>query len=356
MAVCLDDPGFPEPANDGPARPPTGALTLLIDDEELGYDPKPKSRPPRAAWRQVVLSRARRLRHELLAARAKTFLRSDGCWGQQAAEQILRAKRAALQRVMPWSWFEGWAEEQAWLSLHEAEAEIIELLPKERLPAYARDVLHKAGPALGEDDARARCVKEFLDEGAKNAEGLRLPLAYLARAVSDARDDKFAQSRECRNRLIRLTSLALLGVVLGLVAGAMGRLDFNADGSSMPRGSETVVLVALFGAVGALVTAIPPLAKADGKRNPFNLPLFQLLVKLAMGPLFALVGVLVLQDKVISGLQPATDLRNLVIWATIFGAAQQTVTRFIDQRVGGLLHEAPGSPSPKASRAVRAEG
>ena len=78
-------------------------------------------------------------------------------------------------------------------------------------------------------------------------------------------------------------------------------------------------------------------------------PLFQLLLKLAMGPLFALVGVLILQTKLISELRPAEDLRTLVVWATVFGAAQQTVTRFIDQRVSGILGEAPSAaPGPQS--------
>jgi len=353
--AVVDFPGAGGPLGEDQRWADAGpALKELIQDPVLGYAPHkegerlpPKSArvPRKAEWRQVVLSRARRARHELLAA-----LESPGKSArsaEQAAEHLLKARDAALQRVWPWSWFEGCAQEQAWLSVHEAEVQILELVPPQQLPVYADDILNKADRVLC-GDRRALCVEELRNQG-KSDEDLRTPLVHLARAVHDARDDRFAQTRDCRNRLIRLTSVALWGILVALVAGAMGRLDFNVDGSrSIPRGWETIVLVVLFGVVGALVTAVPPLAKADGKRNPFSLPLFQALVKLAMGPLFALVGVLVLQDKVISGLQAATSLRGLLIWATVFGAAQQTVTHFIDQRIGGLLHEAPASPSSKA--------
>jgi hypothetical protein len=77
----------------------------------------------------------------------------------------------------------------------------------------------------------------------------------------------------------------------------------------------------------------------SGGGDPFSLPLFELLLKLAMGPLFALVGVLILQVTPISRLHLVTNLRTLVVWATVFGAAQQTVTRFIDQRIREILNE-----------------
>src|SRR5439155_554788 len=162
-------------------------------------------------------------RHELLSACAVAPPgRLPDRWGEGAAELILKARDAALRRVSLWSWLEGCNQEQAWLSLHEAAAQIIEVLPLEELLAHAE---------------------------------------------------------------------------------------------------------------GVLVTAIPPVARANGVRNPFGLPLFQLLLKLAMGPLFAIVGVLILQARLINGLQQAQDLRGLLVWATLFGAAQQSVTRVIDQRV-----------------------
>jgi len=245
---------------------------------------------------------------------------------------------------------EGCNQEQAWLSLHEAAAQIIEVLPLEELLAHAEGVLVRARRALGAEDSRVRSVESLLREDAPSASRLRPRLAQLARATFDALDDGYAQSRGYRNRLIRLTSLAVLGVVLGLIAGTMSKLDFSV-GDHTIRGSKVVLLVLLFGSVGALVTAIPPVARANGVRNPFGLPLFQLLLKLAMGPLFAIVGVLILQARLINGLQQAQDLRGLLVWATLFGAAQQSVTRVIDQRVTGLLGEGPSAPADKPGKA-----
>jgi hypothetical protein len=91
-------------------------------------------------------------------------------------------------------------------------------------------------------------------------------------------------------------------------------------------------------------------------RNPFSLPFFQLLLKLAMGPLFAIVGVLILQSGLVKDLQPAKDLEGLLVWATLFGAAQQSVTRFIDKRVNGLLGEMPEANSSKKPATAKPPG
>ena len=321
-----------------PGRAPGPALTRLRDDPVLGCgDDTGKATERKAAWRQVVLSRARRSRHDLLAAWAASPPRPDlERWGEEAAELILKARDSALHAVSFWSWLEGCYQEQAWLSLHEAEAQIIEVLPAEELHARAEGLLGKARRALGGDDPRIWSIKELLREDATGSE-LRLRLAHLARATYDVLDDRYAQSRGYRNRLIRLTVMALAGIVLFLVAGMMSTLDFGVRDPGQAGGWRTVVLLLLFGAIGALVTAIPPLAKANGIRNPFSLPLFQLLLKLTMGPLFAVVGLLILEDKLIPHFHAPTNLRGLLVWAILFGAAQQTVTRFIDQRVNRIL-------------------
>jgi hypothetical protein len=320
----------------------------------LGYgDETNEATRRRAAWRQVILSRARRARHELLAAWAATPPGpGQDRWGEEPAELILKAKASALQRVSAWSWLEGCYQEQAWLALHEADAQIIEVLPTEELLARADCILEKARHALGGDDPRVRCIQSLLCEAAPCESKLRPRLAHLARATFDSFDDKYAQSRGYRNRLIRLTSLALGGIALAIVAGTMSRLNFHLADAPDARGWRMVVLIMLFGSVGALITAIPPLAKANGVRNPFSLPFFQLLLKLAMGPLFAIVGVLILQNQLITSLQAAKDLGGLLVYATLFGAAQQSVTRFIDKRVTGLLGEVPvAAPSSKPATA-----
>ena len=321
-------------------RVPCGAVKQVIECPLLGYKKSRKPCVPKAAWRQVALSRARRARHDLIASwETGSSGPVPDRWGEEAAEQILRAKDAAIHRAWPWAWFEGTRQEEAWLCLHEAEAEIIEILPQEVLLTRAGHVLNKARCVLGADHPGAQKVDRMMHEWPLPVDRLRPRVASLARETYDALDDRYARSRGYRNRLIRLTSVAVVGLALGFVAALMGSLDFHL-GTRRP-GWAIFSYIGLFGVVGALVSAVPAIAQAKGMRNPFSLPMFQLILKLSMGPLFALVGVLILQTQQLAGFQRATDLTTLVVWATVFGAAQQTVTRFIDQRVTGMLNEGP---------------
>jgi hypothetical protein len=170
----------------------------------------------------------------------------------------------------------------------------------------------------------------------------------------EAMDDRYAQSRGFRNRLIRISVIAFLGVVGLVVATSMGDLNLNVRGTQ-PTGWRTAGLIALFGCIGALVTAVPPLAKAQGARNPFSLPVFQCLLKLVMGPLFAFVGVLMMQAEIIGGIKPADSFTSLVVWATLFGAGQQSVTRLIDRRISGILTSSTASGSTPARAEASAD-
>jgi hypothetical protein len=355
--VNLVPPGEKSLSGNGHTGRAGRALQRLRDDEVLGCGDEANDATRRkAAWRQVALNRARRARHELLSAWAMAPPgQGRDRWGEEAAELVLKAKASALQPVSLWSWLEGCYQEQAWLSLHEADAQIIEVLPLEGFLARTDGVLAKARRVLGAEDPRIKCIESLLACEATPEAKLRPRVAQLSRATFDALDDRYAQSRGYRNRLIRLTSLAVMGIVIGLVAGTMSKLDFGLTDRANLTGWKTLLMVLLFGSMGALVTAIPPLAKANGTRNPFGLPMFQLLLKLAMGPLFAVVGVLILQAQLITGLKPAADLRTLLVWATLFGAAQQSVTRFIDQRVTGLLGEASMGPPSKGAAAKTAQ-
>jgi hypothetical protein len=237
------------------------------------------------------------------------------------------------------TWFEGCQQERAWLALHEAEAELIELLTGEELRAHAHDVLRKARRLLGSHDQRMLRVASAVDDCAVVPDNRLAPrVAHLARAVFEVMDNHHAKNRGFRNRLMRMSVLAFLGVVALVVATSVGDLHLTPPGNKdIPVGWETSLLVALFGAIGALTTAVPPLARAQGTRSSFGLPVFQCVLKLVMGPLFAFVGLLLIQGELLNGLPPLDSLTKLVLWATLFGAGQQTVTRFIDQRLSGML-------------------
>ncbi len=302
-------------------------------------------------WRQLVLARVERAEHEVGAA------------GDRAdhVRQLLGSVRNAAET--PGSlrtWWTGSLLDKAWLELHEAEAEIPELLSEDELHVHGEEVLKESKAVLGRNDPQVSHLSDLLRARGPAAapEAMVAETAHLTRAVYDKKDEAYAQSRTFRNRLIRLTGISVIGVALLIVAEARWTIDLNSAGTSgIPGGWETPLMIALFGAIGAFVSSIPALSRVRGTRNPFNLPLYQLLLKLTTGPLFAFVGIIMLQSGVITQLTPATTLLELLVWATVFGSTQQAVTRLVDQRVRGIVSDASGSSgTSEGSQDLRPRG
>jgi hypothetical protein len=298
-----------------------------------------------SSWRQLVITRAERDSADLRAAmRAR---REGDCSPMPEIELLLqRAKSAAGERVGLLRWWSGSSQDLAWLSLHEAEAQIVGLLSGDALIAHARDLLVKARTLSMVDDERVEAVRRGLanapaarpccDKEVTWSSGLdAAAVVHLFRAVHGIRDERYAQSRGFRNRLIRLTLISL--AALGLLTTSFATNAIPLPMTAVPSYLETAALVSLFGAIGALIVAVPPLAKAAGTWNPFSLPLYQLLLKLVLGPVFAIVGVLLLKSGLILNIKFPSDLPDLLTWAIVFGAAQQTVTRAVDRRAADIV-------------------
>ncbi|MGE5289675.1 MAG: hypothetical protein ACM3ML_21285 [Micromonosporaceae bacterium] len=288
-------------------------------------------------WRQVVLARAERAKQELGAADGRA---------DHVRELLGSVRNTARTPGSLRTWWEGSQQERAWLELHEAEAEIPEILSKDELHVHGEEVLKESKATLGDKDPQVKHLSKLMARPSVLAPhaAMAAEITHLTRAVYDKRDESYAESRTFRNRLIRLTGMSLVGMVLLIVATALGPIDLNpAGGVEIPGGWETPLLIALFGAVGAFVSSIPALSRMRGTRNPFNLPLYQLLLKVTTGPLLAFFGIIMLQSAVITELNPATTLLELLVWAAIFGSTQQVVTRLVDRRANAIVSDTSSS-------------
>lgn len=261
---------------------------------------------------------------------------------------IARAEKTAEIPSNPIDWWRGSLQETAFSAIHQARVESIGLLDNdEKIRARAQEVVLKSRKTLPKDDPRPDQVSKTVlrrksspRTGAPNASGLkeqRPAIASLAGAVYRQADQQYAQSRSYRNRLVRLIGIALLSDAVVLVAAFLGVFAF--EGNDTVR---TTVLIALFGAIGAFLSAVQPLARNPGCRNPLNLPMYQLILKLSLGPLFALLGVAMITTQTAHPDSAHSTALQLLVWASGFGMAQQLVTHQVDQKVRGLL--APGNP------------
>jgi type IV secretory pathway VirB2 component (pilin) len=176
----------------------------------------------------------------------------------------------------------------------------------------------------------------------------QLPPADPRIVMQTVMRDSFSQSdafhhetRSFRNRLVVFT-LVGIGVVIGL-ALLQWRLPtapvfaVPKDAHSMSRWA-LLMLVMVFGSIGALVTIIPSMAAIPRVSSPFNFPLQQAFLKFVLGSLTAVVGVIAIGSTGVTN--GFASLQALVGIAIIFGAGQQAVTQFLDKRAGKIIDSA----------------
>lgn len=153
-----------------------------------------------------------------------------------------------------------------------------------------------------------------------------------------------ASVRAFRNRLVVTSCIVVLvSAVLVIVQWRLPSapiFQLTKDSKHLHRWTA-MLLIMLFGSVGALVTAIPSMAALPRVSSPYNFPLQQALLKIAVGSLSALVGVIAIGNPGVS--DGFSSLSTLLGVATVFGAGQQAVTRFLDKRAGQIVASTPSA-------------
>ncbi|CAM4135619.1 hypothetical protein KIPE111705_42250 [Kibdelosporangium persicum] len=295
-------------------------------------------------WQLTVESRARRVRADLAAlppAPATEVAR-------RAAEVSLEIVDAALRSAdNKWwrsgaSWWSGWHIERAWRALHEAEIYL----------AAADPDLQSRLPGL-----RAR-VRMYLEEGDPRRAAVerenpdRATVVDAMRAAFDASDDAHAAARALRNKLI-VISLALF--VLNTALGLAGILKPGLVPMCMPPNQAVpqelcptggaaasgwdVWMVQLFGALGATISVVLLLIRRRPDLSPYVLVGYQALVKILLGATLSVVGLLALGAGLVSGIVYVGSQAALLLWAVLFGYAQQVGTRLLDNYADRLMDE-----------------
>ncbi|MET0134136.1 MAG: hypothetical protein ABW215_11145 [Kibdelosporangium sp.] len=295
-------------------------------------------------WQLTVESRARRVRADLAALPAVPASEA----ARRAAAVSLAIVDAALRSAdAKWwrsgaSWWSGWHIERAWRALHEAEIYLVAADPDltVRLPGL-----------------RAR-VKIYLDENDPRRQAIDVPSPHRAividalRAAFDASDDAHAAARALRNKLIVIsialfvlnTALGLIGVIKpGLVPMCMPEnqavLRILCPTGSTTASGWDVWLVQLFGALGATISVVLLLIRRRPDLTPYVLVGYQALVKILLGAALSAVGLLALGAGLVSGIVYVGSQAALLLWAVLFGYAQQVGTRLLDNYADRLMDE-----------------
>ena len=242
-------------------------------------------------------------------------------------------------------WWWGTEIERAWARLREVEERTVDLLEAAELPARAAEALEHADVYLTRDDKRRQHLDALQKDSSNvDAKTLRSSIVDVLRASHANADRSNQEARYLRNRLILASVVILLLEVLIVFAQSRWHgTPFLALPSDWHGSAWSYLLVVmLFGAVGALFTAIPAMSKVPSDNSPFNLPLQQALLKMVLGPLVAVIGLLIVDTDVLQ-VGMSKNWAGTLFLAVVFGAGQHAVTRYVDQRASEILTAASGS-------------
>jgi hypothetical protein len=263
-------------------------------------------------------------------------------------------RQAAEIRKVSWrlaSWWNGQAYEGAMASLHAAEVAIIALSRPVRAWTRIDAVLALAGP-LCQKDPRLTLVEDLKRKDWPQDHRVPWAVAALLQAAYAVQEERAVRSRNFRNRLVRAGSvLTLLLVVTVVVAWRNAGAIPVCSTSGCPGGAESglreVGLVMLLGMLGAATHVAGRLQKMGGSWNPYSLPFYQELIKLPIGALTAVIGLLLVDTEWLPMIKAPDSWHDVMARAVVFGLAQIALTRTIDQRAEKILAAEPDPDEAK---------
>jgi hypothetical protein len=295
-------------------------------------------------WELIVEARARRARFDLAVLGDH-----PQCVAAAAAldvvDGVLHQSLSRWRRLI--TWWTGWRVERAWRALHEAEVCLTAADPAltARLPALRERV----AVSLPADDLR-RMALDAVAQAGPPTQADRAVVVDAVRAAFDASDDEHAAARAFRNKLV-VAAVVLVGLntlfgVLGFMRPGflpmcVDRVDAPGHLACVTGGATSapadVWLTQVMGAAGAVVATVVLLVRRRPSLSPYILVGYQALIKVLLGALLAVIGVLALGAGLGEGLIGLRGQAAVLVAAVVFGYAQQLGTRLLDNYADRLL-------------------
>ncbi|MFF4164748.1 hypothetical protein [Streptomyces sp. NPDC001741] len=114
------------------------------------------------------------------------------------------------------------------------------------------------------------------------------------------------------------------------------------------------LVIEIIGVLSAAVASAAALRRIRGTSLPYNVPVVLALLKLPLGALTAVLGLLLMRGGFVPGLSALDSTAQIIAWAIVFGYSQQLFTKYVDHQGQALLDSVRGpgarsSSSPDAA-------
>jgi|GEM_PF-1825985 len=239
--------------------------------------------------------------------------------------------------------------EFAWTAIHRARALLPLLVQDDALDTqylYAAERVGRMQPrnarllaALGTETSRKGATPQ--DQRLH-----RQRLSFALSAAYAAADREHQQLRLLRDRLVRVAEFTWVALGLVVLAGTLVPTLFPLcsggdgaqvcpSGGDVPSAGDTATVVFL-GMIGAGLTAVIAVSRARPSMSPYRLMPALSMLRIPLGGIVAVLGIVVMQSEVIPGFQGVLDVEQIAVYAIVFGFSQEAVTRLLENRVRAL--------------------
>ena len=333
---------------------------------------------PKRIWVQQVAVSATALETEVRAARRRGLTPEQEAIADGIEQLVQRARDAALRHdPLPgrWgNWWRGTLVEAAYRNVHAARALMVELHTESEVDAEVPGAVARTQATINREDPRSIPELEL--------RLMELPerRARLRRIVEDgyeAVDQQHAQLRSFRN-IVLMSACMVTVLVLATawvvaahptvmpfcfprqvpvqIAGGVGSLD---QGLTCPTRARTttpsggdVLVVALLGLLGGAVAAAVSVRSSKGTTAAYDVPVALAMLKVPLGALTAMVGLVAIQGDFVPGLTVLDSQTQVLAYALLLGFGQHVFTRLLDRQSQDLLSGLRGQdvavPPPRA--------
>jgi hypothetical protein len=312
-------------------------------------DPKPQRK---STWRNKALVRIAHLRidrQRCVGAQPRADCDTEDRLGF-IGQRLDLAEATANAWPRPWAAWSGGAVEGVWRNIHAAEVALLHVLPTDEFAGRSSEIIAIVEVCLPPDDSRrVDLQRRYSCGGGQLGNEDRAVAARALEAAFAEYDDRRTRVRSFRNVLIvisvaMMAAVAALGWVgtrantpISLCAEQFCPTGPRSDGSA--RGGD-VILVEVLGAAAAMLVGATSLSRIRGTSTPYAVPVWSAILKVPAGALAAVLGILLIE----AGFVPGTTLETtsqIVAWALILGASQQTFTTLIDRQAQAVLDHVP---------------
>ena len=317
-----------------------------------------------------VLASVQGMEAEILVAEARELTPEQKAAAQAARAALAKAEAMGSGVRVPgrFLWWRGTQVESAYLHLHVARVAMVDLYDEDDLEAEIPRAVARVQGALHRDDPR-RVGQEALTD--KDPRALRASLSRLVEDGHEATDLQHRRLRSFRNVTLLAAVAVMLAVLVTILVvsrdpdllplcfteeGTSGEpgttacpssngpnVDSDADGSNDLIGPSSwdIVMVALMGLLGGLLSAVFALRHLRGLSTAYEAPVALAILKPPLGALTGVTGIVLVHGEFIPGLSSLDSQGQILAYAFLFGVGQQVFTRLVDQKAESIMEGMP---------------